>query len=159
MINREHTRDARAQDAAPAAPAGGARYRCRRGCEILVTLALLASPVAAQQVVEVPSGQDVALNEVLVDEVTNETIVRFRFVAPEIARDGGTVDYDTAAADIEHLCRHLVIPYLGEYALSPERVVISMSDRDVPFGEANPQATQFFEAYRLESADCIWEAF
>ena len=31
--------------------------------------------------------------------------------------------------------------------------------RAVPFGEAAPDATQFFEAYRVEGDACIWEAF
>jgi hypothetical protein len=29
----------------------------------------------------------------------------------------------------------------------------------VPFGEPAPDATQFFEAYRVEGDTCIWEAF
>ncbi|MFD3190582.1 DUF6497 family protein [Sedimentitalea sp. HM32M-2] len=109
--------------------------------------------------ITVPSGQPVELNEVLVDDRPGEVWIRFRFVAPQIARQSGSVDYGQAAADMDHLCRNLVLPYLAEYALSPSRVVISLSDRDVPFGLAAPEATQFFEAYRLEDADCIWEEF
>ncbi|MDU9006309.1 DUF6497 family protein [Sedimentitalea todarodis] len=122
-------------------------------------MSLLATTAVAQQAVSVPSGQDVSLNEVLVDDATGQTWVRFRFVAPAIARDGGSVAYDVAAEDMAHLCRDLVIPYMSEFALASTHIVISMSDRDVPFGEANPQATQYFEAYRLEDADCIWEAY
>lgn len=152
-------RNARTQRAAPAAPAGGARHRCRRGCGLTLALSLLATSAAGQQAVSVPSGQAVSLNEVLVDDASGETWVRFRFVAPAIARQGGSVEYEVAAADMEHLCRDLVIPYMSEFALASKHIVISMSDRDVPFGAANPQATQYFEAYRLEDADCIWEAF
>jgi hypothetical protein len=125
----------------------------------LLALSMAAVPAAAQQAVQVPSGQAVDLNEVLVDDTQGETWVRFRFVAPQIARGGGTVTYETAVTDMEHLCRHMVIPYLSDFALDPSRIVISMSDRDVPFGEANPQATQYFEAYRLADDNCIWEAF
>lgn len=152
-------RDARTGRDAPAAPAGGARKRSRRGCGLTLTLILMATSAATQQAVSVPSGQAVSLNEVLLDDATGETWVRFRFVAPAIARDGGSVDYDVAAGDIEHLCRDMVIPYMSEFELAFTHVVISMADRDVPFGEANPNATQFFEAYRLEDADCIWEAY
>lgn len=119
----------------------------------------LAKPSGATQQVAVPSGQVVALSEVLVDDAQGETLVRFRFVAPGIAREGGSVPYDVAMIDMDHLCRQLVLPYLAAHALAPERVVLSMADRDVPFGEASPQATQFFEAYRLEGADCIWEGY
>lgn len=125
----------------------------------LVVFLPAGSSVAAQQVVEVPSGQTVNLTEVLVEQAQRETWVRFRFVAPQIAREGGDVTFDTAASDIDHLCQNMVVPYLNEHSITPERVVISMSDRDVPFGQANPEATQFFEAYRLDGADCIWEEF
>jgi hypothetical protein len=29
----------------------------------------------------------------------------------------------------------------------------------VPFGEATPDVTQFFEAYTIKNNACIWEAF
>ena len=124
----------------------------------LLISCLLAGPVLAQQV-QVPSGQAVTLNEVLIDDQPGEIWVRFRFIAPDIARQGGTVSYDIAAPDMDHLCENLVLPYLQEYALTPARVVISLSDRAVPFGAAAPEATQFFEAYRPETSRCIWEEF
>ena len=39
--------------------------------------------------VDVPSGQPVDLQEVLVDQMGDETWLRFRFIAPQIARNGG----------------------------------------------------------------------
>uniref|UniRef100_UPI002B26CEDE DUF6497 family protein n=1 Tax=Leisingera sp. TaxID=1879318 RepID=UPI002B26CEDE len=84
---------------------------------------------------------------------------RFRFLAPEIARGTGSVGYEAAASDMDHLCETLVLPYLAEQQLTAARVVISLSDRAVPFGAQDPAATQFFEAYRPDSAACIWEAF
>lgn len=124
---------------------------------LLISCAL-AGPVAAQQA-QVPSGQAVTLNEVLIDEQPGEVWVRFRFIAPEIARDGGSVGYEVASPDMDHLCETLALPYLQQYALSPTRVVISLSDREVPFGAPTPEATQFFEAYRPETTRCIWEEF
>lgn len=120
---------------------------------------ILSAPAFAQDNVPVPSGQRVVLNEVLIDDSPGETWLRFRFLAPQIAATGGDIDNDTAAADMDHLCDHLVLPYLTKYALDPSRIVISLSDRDVPFGASAPDATQFFEAYRLENARCIWEGF
>ena len=125
----------------------------------LVLLLGLASAAPAQQTLVVPSGQPITLNEVLVDDSPGETWVRFRFVAPEIGTGAGAVSYDTAAPDMDHLCEYLALPYLTEYTLTPARVVISLSDRLVPFGDTNPDATQYFEAYRPENARCIWEAF
>ena len=121
--------------------------------------ALWVSPGGAQQLFQVPSGQSVELSEVLVDNTSGQSVVRFRFLAPQIAREGGNVPYDVAALDIDALCKVLVLPYLTEFDLDPKRVVISLSDRDVPFGTSNPAATQFFEAYRPENADCIWMEF
>jgi hypothetical protein len=119
----------------------------------------LGTAAYAQDSVAVPSGQLVVLSEVLIDDSPGETWLRFRFLAPQIAREGGDIDTDTAASDMDHLCEHLVLPYLAQYTLDPSRVVISLSDRDVPFGASAPEATQFFEQYRPENTTCIWEGF
>lgn len=127
---------------------------------LAITAALtLGTAACAQDSVVVPSGQLVVLNEVLIDDSPGETWLRFRFLAPQIAREGGDIDADTAAADIDHLCEHLALPYLAEYTLTPARIVISLSDRDVSFGASAPDATQYFEQYRPENTTCIWEGF
>ncbi|WP_342586054.1 DUF6497 family protein [Leisingera sp. ANG-M1] len=120
---------------------------------------MCTSAAAGSEPVAVPSGQPVTLSEVLLDDAPGQTWARFRFVAPEIARETGTVSYEAAAPDMDHLCKTLVLPYLAEHGLEPARVVISLSDRVLPFGAQDPAATQFFEAYRLENASCMWEAF
>ena len=56
-----------------------------------------------------------------------------------------------------HLCETLALPYIAEYALSGDVVVISLADRDTEFGQADPDATQFFEAFRPVDNTCIWE--
>jgi len=111
-------------------------------------------------VVPVPSGQwvrfvDVVMNAPGPDGMT----ARFRFVAPAIAKQTGSVDFVVAAADMEHLCKSFALPRIAAAGPKPSQIVISLSDRDVPFGEAAPEATQFFEAYRVEGDACIWEAF
>ena len=60
---------------------------------------------------------------------------------------------------MDFLCQSLALPYLAHHTLEPERVVISLSDRAVPFGEQDPAATQFFETYSLRDGVCIWEEF
>ncbi|MCB1312848.1 MAG: hypothetical protein KDK29_13685 [Sedimentitalea sp.] len=99
------------------------------------------------------------LTEVLVDDSPGETWVRFRFVAPQIAREGGTVSFDVASADMDHLCETLVLPYLAEYQLEAARVVLSLSDRPVEFGASSPEATQFFQSYNIDGDACVWEPF
>lgn len=69
----------------------------------------------------------------------------------------GRIGYDVASKDMEHLCQVLAVPYVALHELQPSRVVISLSDRPVEFGDTAPDATQYFEAYRLEQSRCIWE--
>jgi hypothetical protein len=110
--------------------------------------------------VNVPSGQAVAYLDVVMDAPGAEGLAaRFRFLAPAISREGGTVDFDTAAVDMLDLCQNFALPRIADTGPQPAQIIISLSDRDVPFGEAAPDATQFFEAYRLENGTCIWEAF
>ncbi|MEO0379913.1 MAG: DUF6497 family protein [Pseudomonadota bacterium] len=117
---------------------------------------MLAAPVWAQ---DVPSGQSLTLHEVLVDAVAAENWLRFRFLAPQIAREGGDVTYDQAEADFAHLCETIARPYMREYDLSADVIVVALMDRPVPFGQADASATQFIEAFRIQDDACIWEAF
>lgn len=110
------------------------------------------------QMFAVPSGQPVTLQDIFWEE-GDGLVLRVRFLTPQIARDGGTVDYDTAAKDMLHLCDAVVRPQVEAGADKPEQIIISFSDIDVPFGEADPAATQFFEAYRIENGACIWEVY
>ncbi|MEP5730745.1 MAG: DUF6497 family protein [Sulfitobacter sp.] len=121
---------------------------------IIMALSLAAGPALA---LDVPSGQKVDLQEVLVDQIGDETWVRFRFVTPQISRDGGDVDYDASTLDMTHLCEALALPYAAEYELGGDVIVISFADRETEFGVADPDATQFFEAFRAVDNTCIWE--
>ena len=121
---------------------------------LALALTLAATPALA---IDVPSGQPVELHEVLVDDLGDEVWLRFRFIAPEIAREGGSITYATAEPDFMHLCETLALPYIAEYALSGDVIVISLADRDTEFGLPDPDATQFFEAFRPVDNTCIWE--
>lgn len=130
----------------------------RRNTDVIPTwflaLFLTATPALA---IDVPSGQPMELQEVLVDDLGTETWLRFRFVAPEIAREGGSVTYATAEPDFMHLCETLALPYITEFALEGDVIVISLADRPTEFGTADREATQFFEAFRPVDNTCIWE--
>ncbi len=189
MIRSNQHQTARATCAAPATPSGGAQVIGGRGCGLVdwfspgVKSALYAAAACGFLVgeavwaegadlagafvpVTVPSGQQVLLSEVLMDDSPGALWARFRFVAPGISRpgtgaDGGSegMDFARSAADMEHLCDSLALDYLRQHELAPRMVVISFSDRPVEFGTPDPEATQFFEAYRPEGGRCIWEAF
>lgn len=113
-----------------------------------------------ETLIPVPSGQPVALQDVIWNVPGPDGLaVRFRFVAPQIARDSGSVPYEVAAEDILHLCQTYALPRLTEFGPQPTQIIISMSDQPVPFGETVPQATQFFEAFTHQDGICIWEIF
>ncbi len=122
---------------------------------LVAALLLVANPGWAM---DVPSGQSVALQEVLVDALGDETWLRFRFVAPQIGAGGEGLSYEAVADDMAHLCTALALPYMIEYGLSGDVIVVSLADRQTEFGQANADATQFFEAYRPVDNICIWEA-
>ncbi len=106
----------------------------------------------------VPSGQPVSLQDIFWEE-GEPLLLRVRFTAPEIARVGGTVDYETAAKDMLYLCDSFVKPQIEQSADKPDQIILSFSDVAVPFGEADPDATQFFEAYSIKDGACMWEVY
>ncbi len=110
--------------------------------------------------IPVPSGQEVTLQEVIWNVPGPEGLTsRFRFIAPAINREAGSVDFETASTDMQHLCETYALDRLSSLGPMPRQVIISLADRALPFGEPAPEATQFFEAYRIEGKTCIWEAF
>lgn len=110
--------------------------------------------------VPVPSGQPVVLQDVIWNAPGPDGLTtRFRFVAPQIARDGGSVDFEMAAADMVALCQNFALARISEFGPAPGQIIISLSDRPVPFGESMPEATQFFEAFTIEDGQCIWEMY
>lgn len=115
---------------------------------------------APDALIPVPSGQPVRFLDVIRSDPGPEGLtLRFRFVAPEIARDGGTVDAGAAHADMLALCTDYALPRLPTPGPVPSQIIIVLSDREVPFGETRPEATQYFEAYSLLDGACIWEPF
>lgn len=110
--------------------------------------------------ISVPSGQEITLLDVIWNEPgPNGLVTRFRFLAPAIAKDSGTISFDLAIADMAHLCQDFALPKVTGSVMAPTQIIISLSDRAVAFGASDPDATQFFEAYRLENGACIWEVF
>jgi len=115
---------------------------------------------AMEEEIAVPSGQKVTLLEVISNVPGPEGLtVRFRFLAPAIAKDGGTVDAEAASLDMDHLCQAYALDRIASIGPAPAQIIISMSDRDVPFGETRPDATQLFNAYSIADGTCVWEMF
>lgn len=110
--------------------------------------------------IALPSGQVVTLLDVITNVPGSDGLAtRFRFLAPAVARDGGTVDADLAGADMDWLCQNFALDRLSNIGPQPEQIIISLADRDVPFGESHPEATQFFNAYSIADGVCRWDMF
>lgn len=105
-----------------------------------------------------PSGLSLHWVQTLQDSDGPEGLtLRLRFLAPAIA--GGVADFAPIAADMQWLCETLALPLLPQIGRPPAQIVISLSDRDLPFGETDDTATQFFEAYRPDPPICDWDMF
>lgn len=110
--------------------------------------------------IAVPSQQELRLQDVIMDEDgPNGAALRFRFLAPQIAREGGSIVADTATTDLRALCDSFVLPRLADLGGAAPQIILSMSDVAVPFGEAAPEATQYFEAFSVKDGVCIWEIY
>ena len=128
-------------------------FQCKRF--IAVIAALWGAQVAAQQV-NVPSGMDVALYDVILEPDTK--IARFRFRAPSIDGDDA-VTFADALPDIQFLCDDVVLPGLAENGWTEGEVVISLSAENVDFGVATPDVVQYFQPFSIQAGACIWEDF
>ncbi|QEE35036.1 hypothetical protein FTO60_04505 [Octadecabacter sp. SW4] len=118
--------------------------------QIAAALIAIAAPALADQPA-VPSGYAHELFDAIFEEEAN--LWRFRFVSPGLRSD----DFEKVAADFLHLCEVDILPSLIASGQSANQIVISIADREVPFGEMDPEAVQFFEAFRVENETCIWE--
>lgn len=93
------------------------------------------------------------------DAQDGATYLRFRFIAPLIATGDRQIPFDVAGDDMLHLCETLALPYITDYALEGDRIVISFMDRATEFGVPDPDAVQYFEAFRPANGICIWDEF
>lgn len=116
----------------------------------------LGPGTAVEGAIAVPSGQTVTLIDVISNEPGPAGLTsRFRFLAPDVAG----MEQTAAEADMLALCTTYALPRISSTGPRPAQIVISLSDRVVPFGEAAPDATQLFGAFSLTDGTCIWELF
>ena len=99
------------------------------------------------------------MHEVLVDGQDETTYLRFRYLTPQIAAGASKMSFDVAGKDMMHLCQTFALPYIDQYALKGDKIVISFMDRITEFGVPDPDATQYFESFRPENGVCMWDDF
>jgi hypothetical protein len=108
----------------------------------------------------VPSGQTVTFVEIIRDAPgVSGLTYRFRFLAPAIGRNSGTISSEVALEDMKALCETYALPKLANLGPQVEQIVVSLADRPVAFGDPDPEATQYFEAFHPEGGACIWDGF
>lgn len=112
---------------------------------------LAALPVAADGL---PSGQAVTLYDLVIE--ADADLARFRFLMPAL---GQGLDHAAVAADLPWLCQNVALPELDANGWSVGTVVISIGDREVPLGEMDAAAVQFFEVFAVADGTCILEVF
>lgn len=123
---------------------------------VLALLAACQEDEAAGPKVEVPSGRELSL----IDVVTNApgpagATARFRFLAPGLAQD----EAEAAAVDMQAVCDTFAIKRIDGMVPAPQQIVITFMSASVPFGEAAPDVVQFFESYKPDNGACVWEVF
>ncbi|MCW1917151.1 DUF6497 family protein [Rhodobacter sp. KR11] len=107
-----------------------------------------------QEPILLPSGAQAALVEVIANSPgSNGPALRYRFVAPDLGAA------EAVSADSDWLCQTYALPRLPVTGPVPGEIIISLADRDVPLGESDPEARQFFNAYSIEAGNCLWEPF
>lgn len=80
-------------------------------------------------------------------------VVHMRYVA------GAGLTYDAVAGDFDWLCQTDAVDGLRAQGVDRTELVITISDREVPFGETVPEAVQFFELYDYDRGSCNWRGF
>jgi len=152
----------------PLDPDGGRSGRSARragalGSRVVVALGLFViclPAVATAETIAVPSGQPVEWLDMIRDETGPDVwIARFRFLAPEIAHEGGSIGFAEAEKDMEVLCTSFALPQVEGADPMPEQIIISLADRRIEFGASDPEATQYFDGFRPENGGCVWEGF
>lgn len=122
----------------------------------LVAVAACQEETGAGPEIDVPSGRDLSL----IDVITNApgpqgAAARFRFLAPDLTSE----DAEAAAADMQVVCDSFALARTDGMVPEPQQIIISFASAAVPFGEAAPDVVQFFESFRIENGACVWEVF
>lgn len=140
---------------------GAGRSGVMRGvvCAALTMLSLAWPASARDAAIAVPSGEEIHWIETLHDTQGPEGLtLRFRFLAPAIG-GANPVSAEVAQQDMAALCNDFALPRVPSPGPKPAQIIISLSERSVPFGEADEGVVQYFEAYSIADGSCVWELF
>ncbi len=121
----------------------------------VVTLFLLFTTPAVAEPLILPSGNAAELIEAMWDDSAGAgTDLRLRFLSPDLDPDA---QFEDIEIDLAVLCDAIALPILAETGRQVGQIVISISDRPVPFGKTDPKATQHFDTFRPDAGACVWD--
>ncbi|MBT0956017.1 hypothetical protein IV417_01340 [Alphaproteobacteria bacterium KMM 3653] len=83
-----------------------------------------------------------------------------RYLAPEIGREGGSLSYDDVAPELDEICNGdgiLAAASVAALGQPIAEIVVTVMDRPIEWGTADPEATMFREAYLLGEEGCQWQ--
>lgn len=126
----------------------------RSGLALAPLIFALASPAHAQSFTT-PSGLPAEVAEVVLEDDTR--FARFRFIAETLGQEGATAA-DTAD-DFKWICESFAVPALTAQDWAADQIIISIADRDVPFGTMDAEATQYFAGFTTDGTTCTEELF
>lgn len=127
-----------------------------RPWRVLFALTLCGLPLSlgAQTL---PSGQPVEpLDRAVEAQSDGSHWLVLRYLAPQIARGLGALDYEAVAPDLDALCEGPGRAIAAEVG-AVDQIVIVLLDRPVPRGVSDPEATQYISAYIQTDRGCDWQ--
>lgn len=101
----------------------------------------------------VPSDNQTYLHEAMVDAQTEPSSLRLRFVQPSLSAG---FDYSDVSDDLFALCQAQFRGEVAQNVAEMGQVIVSIANKEVPFGETNPDVVQVFEVFHLGDAGCEW---
>jgi len=107
---------------------------------------------------KMPSGQPLKHLETLYEEQEGKKVLILRYLAPQIARNGGLIDAETAEGDMDYICRSTGLR-LAKLDKNAEEIIVTLIDQPLERGARNPAVTQFIKVFSIKDNTCIWELF
>lgn len=115
----------------------------------LACLAFISDSGAPEQWLRLPSGA----SAIPLDLIVEEGVQRVRMIGQGLAQDvaGYQSDPQTLFGDMKDICtRHITTTP----APDGSTVIVTLMDREVPFGLSDPEAIQYFEAFTIRAGAC-----
>lgn len=130
-----------------------------RGVQIMALLLFSTPALAAGDLPEdwaTFHDARVELHSGLTEEQDERWLV-MRYIAPQIARQGGTLGYEDVSMGMDAICDGPGLAAVRAHESPVDQIVITVMDRVVERGQPSPEATQFISTYAVTEAGCEWQ--